>query len=418
MIKKNYKIVIAIIAIIFIVATGEFILTSEIAPLPSEISVVDYLGFSVASVILNVLLSVVLYIEYRMSEENAGEFYFSIAFLANVVYILYSLWTSLWLVDGDLWLTESNIYVSYFFRQVNFAIMSFFSVKITTRCERRFYHKLTRYLAVFISLSVFVLAVSWVGSGELSVNDSAVFSFSSLYFLVGTWVFVFLMSVDENRIKPECRELIMFFALSGVVCNLMMTAVATGATYPWYLSKIIDITSMLIVGGVLFWRLINHITQAGNALHRDAVTGVYNRNYFRSSMSAMLDGRSDGGRHCIIMCSIDNFREINHGRGSEFGDYILKNVANVLLMHSGKMDVVARTGGRSFFIMLHESDEINGIHFCDRIRSGILCVARNTGVSLNVRVTYQVTEGNLTTFDKILSDMENRMFLPDLADRK
>ncbi len=32
MIKKNYKIV---IAIVFIVATGEFILTSDIAPLPS-----------------------------------------------------------------------------------------------------------------------------------------------------------------------------------------------------------------------------------------------------------------------------------------------------------------------------------------------------------------------------------------------
>ena len=243
MIKKNYKIVIAIIAIVFIVATGEFILTSEIAPLPSEISVVDYLGFSVAGVILNVLLSVVLYIEYRMSEENAGEFYFSIAFLANVVYILYSLWTSLWLVDGDLWSTESNIYASYFFRQVNFAIMSFFAVKITTRCERKIYHKLTRYLAVFVSLSVFVLAVSWVGSGELSVNDSAIFSFSSLYFLVGTWVFVFLMSVDENRIKPECRELIMFFALSGVVCNLMMTAVVRIPLYSitdWHRSPISD----------------------------------------------------------------------------------------------------------------------------------------------------------------------------------
>ncbi|WP_105493476.1 hypothetical protein [Escherichia coli] len=94
MIKKKYKIVIAIIAIVFIVATGEFILTSEIAPLPSDISVVDYFGLSVVGVILNVLLAIILYIEYRMSEENAGEFYFSVAFLANAVYILYSLYAS------------------------------------------------------------------------------------------------------------------------------------------------------------------------------------------------------------------------------------------------------------------------------------------------------------------------------------
>ncbi|WP_198600629.1 GGDEF domain-containing protein [Escherichia coli] len=405
MIKKRYKIVIAIIAIVFIVATGEFILTSEIAPLPSDISVVDYFGLSVVGIILNILLAIILYIEYRMSEENAGEFYFSVAFLANVVYILYSLYASFQLIENTSWMAVNDIYVSYFFRQINFVIMSFFAVKITTRCERKFYHKLTRYLAVFVFLSVFVIAVSGFGGGELSGNDSAVFSFYSLYFLVGAWIFVFWMTVDEYRIKPECRELLMFFALSGVVCNLMMTAVAAGASYPWYLSKMIDVISMLIVGGVLSGRLMNHITQAGSALHRDAVTGVYNRNYFRSSMSVILDGMSDDIRYCIIMCSIENFREINHDRGNEFGDYILKNVANVLLMHVGEMDVVARTGGRSFFIMLHEAD---GVHFCSRIRAGISCVSRNTGVPLNVRITYQVIEGESATFDNIFSDMENR----------
>lgn len=76
MINKSYKIAIAIIAIVFIVAIGEFVLTSEVAPLPSEISIEDYIGFSVAGTVLNSLLSVLLYIEYRMSEENAGVLFF------------------------------------------------------------------------------------------------------------------------------------------------------------------------------------------------------------------------------------------------------------------------------------------------------------------------------------------------------
>lgn len=173
---------------------------------------------------------------------------------------------------------------------------------------------------------------------------------------------------------------------------------------------------MLIVGVVLFGRLMNHIAQAGSALHRDVVTGVYNRKYFCSSILVMLGGMPDGRRHCIVMCSIDNFREINHGRGSEFGDYILKSVANVLLMHAGNMDVVARTSGCSFFIMLHEAEEIDGIGFCKRIRSGILCVGRNTGVSLNVCVIYQMIEDNLITVDDILLNMEGRMILPDLVE--
>lgn len=91
-------------------------------------------------------------------------------------------------------------------------------------------------------------------------------------------------------------------------------------------------------------------------------------------------------------------------------------MANVLLMHSGKMDVVARTRGRSFFIMLHETEEVDGIRFCKRVRSGILYIVRNTGVSLNVRVTYQMIEGNMTTFDNVLLNMESRMFLPDLVE--
>lgn len=40
---------------------------------------------------------------------------------------------------------------------------------------------------------------------------------------------------------------------------------------------------------------MNHITQAGSALYRDAVTGLYNPNYFCLSMSVMQDGMSDGG---------------------------------------------------------------------------------------------------------------------------
>lgn len=116
-----------------------------------------------------------------------------------------------------------------FFRQVNFVTMSFFALKITTCCERKFYHKLARYLEMILHSFPVIRCI----------------------FLSGH-VFLCFLWGDENRIKPECRELLMFFALSGVVCNLMMTAVATGASYPWYLSKIIDVISILIVGGIFF----------------------------------------------------------------------------------------------------------------------------------------------------------------------
>ncbi len=410
--EKNYNVVILVVVITFSVVSGEFALMSDVVSLPPEISALDYLGFSVVGIALNLLLALVLYIEYRISEENAGEFYFSVAFLSNAVYILSSCCAVLLQEQHHMWVEVKDVYISYFFRQFNFVIMSFLAVKITTRCERRFYHRLTRYFALLVFWLMFIAVMYVWNYGGVLENNAMVFSFYPLYILIGLWVLVFIMTIGENRIKPECRELLMFFALSGVVCNLMMTAVATGTSYPWYLSKIIDAISLLIVGGVLLGRLMEHIKQAGSALHRDAVTGVYSRKYFYSNMSIIQGCTSGHIQHFIIICSIDNLREINQVRGEEFGDYILKNIANVLLMHSGEMDIVARTGGRTFVALLHETDEANGIRCYNRIRAGILSVARNTGVLLNIKINYQVFQGDE---EHSVGYMENKNRMTDVS---
>lgn len=412
MIKITYGTFIAIVLVVLMVASAEFIQGEDVGVLSLKVPVWNYLGLSFVSIVLNILLAIILYIEYRLGEEETGKFCFFIACLGNVVYALSSVCGVFSQMVNDVWVAVKDVYVFYFFRQLNFVIVLFLFIRMVA-CRERMRDWSIKYLSSFVFFLVFIVVIcAWKCEPLFGTCVSTLY-LCSLYILTGVWLLIFLLTANENGITTESRELIMIFSLSGVVCNLLLTTVTGGSSYPWYMSKVIDIISMLIVGCVLFGRLMHHIARAHSALHRDVVTGVYSRKYLYSRMFVIQKNMSCHIQHFIIMCRIDNFCEFNHVRGEEFSDYILRNIANVLLMHSGKMDIVARTGGSTFVAFLYKTNEIDGVRCYNRIRAGISLVARNSGVSLNVRMVYQALQGEPKCTDNLLMHMEKKARLSD-----
>ncbi len=73
----------------------------------------------------------------------------------------------------------------------------------------------------------------------------------------------------------------------------------------------------------------------------------------------------------IILCDIDHFKNINDTYGHNMGDYVLTEVANILLENSRKTDLNFRWGGEEFLILLPDTELEGGIIVGEKIREKI-----------------------------------------------
>jgi diguanylate cyclase (GGDEF)-like protein/PAS domain S-box-containing protein len=93
--------------------------------------------------------------------------------------------------------------------------------------------------------------------------------------------------------------------------------------------------------------------------HHDGLTGLPNRILLEQRMSQIFDAASkDGHRASIICLDLDRFKQVNDWYGHAIGDECLKQVGTMLTRRLRGMDVVARTGGEEFTIVLGEVESV------------------------------------------------------------
>jgi diguanylate cyclase (GGDEF)-like protein/PAS domain S-box-containing protein len=136
--------------------------------------------------------------------------------------------------------------------------------------------------------------------------------------------------------------------------------------------------------GSLFWELasISPVRdQAGNITHfigvkediterkryeerlqymatHDELTGLVNRTLLQDRLAQSMSCAHLSGRHvAILLLDIDRFKMINDSLGHDFGDKLLRAVAQRLLQVVRSGDLVARLGGDEFVVLLSEVEE-------------------------------------------------------------
>ena len=88
----------------------------------------------------------------------------------------------------------------------------------------------------------------------------------------------------------------------------------------------------------------------------DALTGLYNRRHFDKTVEReFLRSKRYGGDLTIAIIDIDFFKKINDTYGHICGDYVLKEVAYLILDNFRKTDIVFRYGGEEFVVLLTET---------------------------------------------------------------
>ncbi len=90
----------------------------------------------------------------------------------------------------------------------------------------------------------------------------------------------------------------------------------------------------------------------------DAATNVFNRSFLRDLMQGEISRAERNKRPlALMMCDLNNFKEVNDRYGHLMGDYVLAQLAAILKSCVRGSDYVVRYGGDEFLLLLPETDE-------------------------------------------------------------
>lgn len=104
----------------------------------------------------------------------------------------------------------------------------------------------------------------------------------------------------------------------------------------------------------------------------DELTGLFNRRYFMSRLNQEFERvKRYESIFTFIMIDIDFFKKINDTHGHLAGDFVLRNVAEMMNKSRRLSDTVGRIGGEEFAILLPETEIGYGVEIAGRLRKKI-----------------------------------------------
>ena len=101
----------------------------------------------------------------------------------------------------------------------------------------------------------------------------------------------------------------------------------------------------------------------------DELTGLHNRKYLQERLDEEISrSKRYGTKLSCILFDIDFFKVVNDMYGYEWGDILLRNIANKLNAMIRKEDILTRYGDEEFLLVLPNTSEENAFLFGERFR--------------------------------------------------
>jgi diguanylate cyclase (GGDEF)-like protein len=256
----------------------------------------------------------------------------------------------------------------------------------------------TRWISVALVLGGLPFYLAWSGRANqipsIAVIDVVLF----IQTACTAWV---LLRTRERATQMSRINMSVFLAIYAAV-ELYRVIVATvlHADPSTYSSRMEFVTSGVYVvsGSVLplaiIWmmnsRMQHHLTVQ---THIDPLTEVLNRRGLNEAaqreMARYLRGRQD---FAVAVADIDHFKLLNDTYGHACGDDVLRATAKLLRNTMRESDVVSRSGGEEFVILLPLTPENEAFAVMERARSGLarlqlLVGEENAQVTISIGIT-------------------------------
>lgn len=119
----------------------------------------------------------------------------------------------------------------------------------------------------------------------------------------------------------------------------------------------------------------------------DPLTGLHNRR----GLSLALDVLNAAGRPVgVIALDIDHFKRINDTFGHDAGDEVIRHMARLMKACSRDVDILCRSGGEEFLMLLPDADVESTMRIAERLRTSVeqerMPAVEHISVSLGVAV--------------------------------
>ena len=104
----------------------------------------------------------------------------------------------------------------------------------------------------------------------------------------------------------------------------------------------------------------------------DELTGLHNRKYLNERLEQEISrARRYGNSLSCLLFDLDFFKVVNDIYGYEWGDVLLRSIADKLKQLIRKEDILTRYGDEEFLLILPNTSEDNAFLFAERFRREI-----------------------------------------------
>lgn len=102
----------------------------------------------------------------------------------------------------------------------------------------------------------------------------------------------------------------------------------------------------------------------------DQFTGCYNKTYFNNKIALEVKKSKVTGKPLsLIVFDLDHFKSLNDTHGHDAGDFVLKELANLIRKNGVReQDIFARYGGEEFVILLPQTNLKQAFEIAERLR--------------------------------------------------
>lgn len=132
----------------------------------------------------------------------------------------------------------------------------------------------------------------------------------------------------------------------------------------WYFEAA-ELKRALLFGLNLLQERIGRLNRAAQT---DPLTGLGNRRHLDFSLSLLEAEACD---FCVVALDIDHFKRVNDGHGHEVGDQVLRRLTELMRRCCREGDVLCRTGGEEFLMLLPDASLQAALAVAERLRKGV-----------------------------------------------
>jgi diguanylate cyclase (GGDEF)-like protein len=158
----------------------------------------------------------------------------------------------------------------------------------------------------------------------------------------------------------------------------------------------------------------------------DPLTGIANRRWMMETLNRLWSGGMEsGGGVAMLMCDVDDFKNLNDRLGHAEGDRCLVKVAGIIQSSvSRNRDHVARYGGEEFLVVLPGVGEREAFALAERIRKSVEAASLpnpasrvSPYVTLSVGVAAQAPEDESISPEQLQNRADEALYLAKQAGR-